>query len=172
MLHPGIVLRESSIQGRGLFAAEFIPRGTVVWTLDEGERRLTLEELQALPEEEQIYAYQHEDTFIITSDNSKYWNHSCDPTTNGLGDTAMIAMRDIQPGEEITYDYATSEIDERFRPTWECRCGALNCRKTIRHTDCLDPEFQKKYEGGLSSWVLEFIRQHEADKQVVAGSAP
>ena len=43
-------------------------------------------------------------------------------------------MRDIKPGEELSYDYSLT-IEERLTPTlrknYECRCGARNCRGTM-----------------------------------------
>jgi uncharacterized protein len=46
----------------------------------------------------------------------------------------VIATRDINPGEELNYDYGLV-IDERMTPTlkknYECRCGSKNCRGTM-----------------------------------------
>jgi uncharacterized protein len=161
MLHPAIKVRDSGIEGKGLIATEFIPKGTIIWTMDGSEKWYTFEELQKLPIEEQKYAYQQDDQFVIVTDGSQYMNHSCDPNTNGLDDDKQIVIRDIQPGDEVTYDYATVEVDERFRPRWECRCGAPNCRKVITNRDCLDLEFQKKYWDGLPNKTREFIRLNQ-----------
>ena len=56
----------------------------------------------------------------------KYLNHSCEP--NGYIDATELicrALRDIAAGEEITFNYLTteSEMDVPFN----CRCGSANC---------------------------------------------
>src|ERR1700682_902426 len=59
-----------------------------------------------------------------------YINHSCSPnsfTRTLHGHLIFFALRDIEPGEEITIDYG-----ETLHPnTKKCICGALNCRRTI-----------------------------------------
>ena len=61
-------------------------------------------------------------------------NHSCDPNTWFVSDIKMTARRDIQPNEEITYDYATSEtaFPVIFDP---CLCKSQNCRGKVLGSD-------------------------------------
>jgi uncharacterized protein len=81
---------------------------------------------------------------------SRWINHSCDPNT--VVDTAWdpvarrvtawwLALRDIAPGEELTYDYAFgAEVAE------PCHCGAPACRGLIVDPDELDqlsPELRR-----------------------------
>lgn len=99
---------KSSIQGIGLFAAEFIPKGTKIWKLGPLDITYTSEEWNKLILELPIpavhylkrYSYQEGDIYILCGDDGKYVNHSYDPNTNG--DTAI---KDIHPGEEITCNY-------------------------------------------------------------------
>ena len=58
----------------------------------------------------------------------------------------MVATRAILPGDEITYDYCTSE-DCELSPSWECHCGASNCRRRVTPTDWSLPELQQRYRG-------------------------
>jgi hypothetical protein len=61
-------------------------------------------------------------------------NHSCDPNAevSWTGDIAtLVAIRNIDPGEEITFDYGTV-IPSGDNFTFSCSCGAVNCRKMIR----------------------------------------
>lgn len=56
----------------------------------------------------------------------QYLNHSCEP--NGymnLSDLTVCALRDIAPGEEITFNYLTTE-SEMAEP-FNCICGSSNC---------------------------------------------
>ena len=47
-------------------------------------------------------------------------NHSREPNVGFAGDTVLVAMRDISPGEELTTDYAL--IDD-YDVMMQCRCG-------------------------------------------------
>lgn len=61
-------------------------------------------------------------------------NHSCDPNAEVTwnGDVAtLVAMRNIESGEEITFDYGTV-IPPGDNFTFNCRCGSINCEKVIR----------------------------------------
>jgi hypothetical protein len=58
----------------------------------------------------------------------KYWLWGrCDPNTWFEGDGLMTARRDIQPGEELTYDYCTSDTVLATRLS-TCYCGSSLCR--------------------------------------------
>ena len=60
-----------------------------------------------------------------------FLNHSCDPNceTNEINDRIWIlAIRDIAPGEELTYDYCLYDGDEEEA---DCNCGAASCRSTM-----------------------------------------
>ena len=56
-------------------------------------------------------------------------NHSCDPNTGIDGFRCFRALRDIKPGEEVTFDYSTSddEMDWEIR----CCCGESDCNGSI-----------------------------------------
>ena len=82
------------------------------------------------------------DTHVDLDEPARYLNHSCDPNTgiqdNSHGGFDFIALRDIAPTEEITWDYETSEYVSIA--ITHCLCGAANCRTTIhgfqhRHHD-------------------------------------
>lgn len=161
MLHSNIKVTDSKLEGKGLVATRFIAKDTIVWQLDKNEQQLTLEELEKLPSERKKLAYQYKDRFIIVTDSSEYMNHSCDPNTWWHDDKTLVARCDINPGDEVTYDYATAEIDERFRSKWECRCRSNSCRKYITGEDCLNLEFQKIYLGHLPSWTTKYIKDHK-----------
>ena len=162
MLHPHLEKRRSDREGYGLFATRLIKAGEVVWKLDPKDRWLTLTEVRSGPPEYRRYAFQHRNRYILTQDGSQYMNHSCDPNTWYMGDDSMVARRDIQAGEEVTFDYTTSEVEPPYRFSWRCRCGASDCRKHVSNQDCLDPKFQEKYKGHLPSWILEYIEHRKA----------
>ncbi len=62
-------------------------------------------------------------------------NHSCDPNCEAderRGKVWIIALRDIQPGEELTYDYNLYDGDDDDA---RCNCGTKKCRKTMFSPD-------------------------------------
>lgn len=84
-------------------------------------------------------------------------NHSCTPTSAPVGNDAVyIALRDLLPGDEVTYDYACTETPESSHMPFECRCGAAECRGTVTGRDCLDPALRARYEDCFSSTVRTF----------------
>jgi SET domain-containing protein len=158
-ISPKTTVRESPIQGRGLFAAEQIAKGEVVcvkggYIFD----RQTLLEVQARlgPAEVQI----GENLFIGPLDEREregsmiFSNHSCEPNIGVKGQIVFAAMRDIQPGEELTHDWAMTDSDDYEMP---CNCGARTCRKTITGQDWRRKDLQAKYKGYISSYITEKI---------------
>ncbi|SDD81168.1 SET domain-containing protein [Aquimonas voraii] len=137
MIHPSSELRFISAEiGYGVFATEFIPRGTFLWVLDPFDRILSAAERETLPallrQQVDRYAYQAADgDFVFCWDFGRYMNHSCAPASRGIGDAFEIAVRDIQPGEELTCEYGTLNLVQPMA----CRCGALSCRGEIRRDD-------------------------------------
>lgn len=73
-------------------------------------------------------------------------NHSCDPNA-GLRFTtssvALVAIRDIFCGDEISWDYSTACV----RPDWRmlCQCGSAQCRRIIGDFGTLDPQRQEYF---------------------------
>lgn len=112
-----VIVRDSDIQGRGIFAATEIKKDDLVMIIsgevidgDECERR---EE-----EEDNVYIFWNGDYYIDTAktDKIKYINHSCDPTCyvddRDEHTLNLFAARDIKIGEELTIDYGYEEIYE------------------------------------------------------------
>lgn len=112
----------SRIHGMGLIAKQFIPAGTRVWELRPGfDVILTEEQLAELSpaaqEQVRYYCYGNYDpaqkVYILSSDDDRFTNHSDNPNTAMQeSGRVTVAVRDIQPGEEITWDYRPwTEID-------------------------------------------------------------
>jgi hypothetical protein len=169
MLHPDVRRYGSPVQGRGLVAARFIAKDTVVCSLGDGDQHLpvTHRQLRSLPKKFHHLAYRYRDHYVLCFDDSQYMNHSCDPNLWWMNDDTLVAMRDIQSGEEVTYDYATSEVHVWWRPKWKCNCGAARCRTLISGRDCLDPAFRERYRDHLPSWVRDFIAENTGLRKVV-----
>lgn len=161
MLHRFIVLRKSPIEGKGLFARELIKKGEIIWKGPTAEKSYRLSEIKKWPQKKQdtfdFYAYQTgKDTYTgplngKPKDPSLYMNHSCDPNSWFSGDNLLLARRDIKRGQEVTYDYETSDTDTGW--SMQCRCGSQHCRKILDGRAYLKKTFQKTYKNHVLSHI-------------------
>jgi uncharacterized protein len=140
-----IQVRRSGVHGKGVFALQPIEPGE---TLIEyvGEVISWDEALDRHPHDptqpDHTFYFQLDDgkqvIDALYGGNAARWiNHACDPNCEAdetEGRVFIKALRPIEPGEELFYDYRLS-IDERLTPAlkkrFECRCGADNCRGTL-----------------------------------------
>jgi uncharacterized protein len=160
-LSPKTAVRTSPIQGSGLFAIEPIREGEIVCV--KGGYIFNRQKLQEVsrslgPAEIQIA----DDMFIGPLDEEEregsmiFSNHSCDPNIGVQGQIVFVAMRDIDAGEELTHDWATTD-DDTYE--MECNCGADNCRKVITGQDWRRRDLQQKYRGFISWYLQGKIRE-------------
>jgi len=110
-------IHSSDVAGIGLFADEFIPKGTYIWRFKKGfDVRVNKDYPDTLQEPAKnffmTYAYQNPQTlnYVLCADDARFFNHSDTPNTHCVEDpededTANVASRDIQAGEELTVDY-------------------------------------------------------------------
>jgi len=77
-------------------------------------------------------------------------NHSCDPNSGIRGIFDIVAMRDINAGEEITWDY---EMSEKSDWRLDCSCGSRNCRGIIGTYENMLEAVREKYNGYISGWL-------------------
>lgn len=84
-------------------------------------------------------------------------NHSCEPNIGVQGQIVFVALRDIEAGEELTHDWATTDDD-----TYEmdCKCGSPTCRGVITGQDWRRLDLQAKYAGYMSWYLMEKIRRN------------
>lgn len=156
-LSPRAEARPAGEKGWGSFAVETIAAGETVAAF--GGWMVTGAVLETLSADRQSRSIQVDADLYLVSDVTPeagdMLNHSCEPNCGLLGQTLIIAMRDIGPGEELCFDYATcdaSDYDE-FR----CRCGQPNCREIITGSDWREPGLQEKYAGWFSPYLARRI---------------
>jgi SET domain-containing protein len=100
----------SSIHGCGVFAAEPVHAGTLVWEFNEViDLEITADQIAQLPlaarETALARSFVNEDgRLILARDNGVFFNHSDAPNTDA-GPEGNRANRDIVVGEELTEDY-------------------------------------------------------------------
>lgn len=109
----------SATHGVGLFCAEAIPAGRLIWTFTEGvDLRISRDEMKSLVpslrDRMQRYCYREdEDTYVLCTDNAKFMNHSFSPNCDDSGPEGTVALRDIEAGEELTCDYRVFDLDSK-----------------------------------------------------------
>jgi SET domain-containing protein len=147
----------STIEGRGLVAVAPIARDEIVAI--KGGHIVDTATLRSLPERLANSDVQIADGFhLVALEEAEYEpvilfiNHSCEPNVGFAGNIVLVAMRDIDPGEELTTDYALFD-DDGGGGEMECRCGTASCRGTIGGRDWQRPELQRRY-GNYFSWYL------------------
>ena len=142
--NPYLELRTSAIQGTGAFASRFIRKGTRI--IEYTGQRISWRTADKRYDDDSMGRHH---TFLFTVDekvvidgavqgnDARFINHSCDGNCEALDYRKRIfieARRNIQPGEELLYDYQYertddhTEEDEKF---YACRCGSPKCRGSI-----------------------------------------
>lgn len=125
---PGLKVVRSLVEGYGVIATRRFRKGSVITNVDgvlwrRGEQR-----------DDRYSLILEEGVFFDMVDQTRWVNHSCEPnvvveagvTRNGNGWAQLQALREIEPGDELFYDYALPpELKER------CHCGARTCRGWI-----------------------------------------
>lgn len=122
-----IIVKESHIEGKGVFTARDFKKGEMVLDWSDSPI-LTPGQAEEIPEEDKKYLYYSGDKRIFVSSPARFVNHSCDPNTV-IRNFCDIAKRDIKSGEEITEDYSTEN-----NPNLDiiCKCGSKNCKRIIK----------------------------------------
>lgn len=116
MLKIKTYVDKSEIEGLGLFAAEEIKIGDVVWVYVPGfDQAYSQQEFISLPMEAQSfirrYGYKEDDVIFFTGDNDRYINHSSEPNTKVVANGDVIAIKPIAVGQEITANYQEFDTD-------------------------------------------------------------
>jgi hypothetical protein len=138
-------VRTSPIAGRGLFAAQDIPKGTRI--VEYLGQRISHKEADRRYDDEKMKVHH---TWLFTVDekvcidagvrgnDARFANHSCAPNCEAVNEDNRIfifARKAIKQGAELLYDYRYV-VDPDFslkdaKRLYPCRCGAPNCRGTI-----------------------------------------
>ena len=120
MIHPNTEIRFINEKiGYGVVATKFIPKGTITWAIDKLDRTFSPDQIKNMePFYQNIldtYAYRNpEGNYILCWDNARFVNHSSNSNCITTAYEFEVAVRDIQPGEELTDDYGYLNVDEPF----------------------------------------------------------
>ncbi len=87
------------------------------------------------------------------SSYSRRLNHSCEPNCGIKNLFEVVAMRTIQPGEEVTFDYGMICNSDWENPEGKCLCGSPSCRGKILPYRDLSQSVKDGYKGYISEWL-------------------
>jgi hypothetical protein len=182
MIHPATELRHvNDFIGYGVFATAFIPAGSITWVRDELDQTFTPERVKKLPRQYRAILDKYTFTdaaggLVLCWDHARFVNHSCEATCLSAGYDFEIAVRDLQPGDELTDDYGSLNLREDF----VCACRSPRCRRIIRPDDLerhaadwdakVEPLFRRLRQLPQPLWP--FLREREAVEQALANRAP
>ena len=154
--------------------------GTITWAgdaLDQVISPASLQELSPLLLH-QVHRYSYTNgrgDRILCWDHGRFVNHSCAAACLSPGFDFEIAVRDIAPGEELTDDYGTLNIEEPF----DCLCGSPACRGRILPDDPL--RLTPKWDALIAHAfpliarvpqpLWDLVHEKAALQQVLAGTA-
>ncbi len=157
-LSPRLEVRPAPEKGgQAIFARTALKKNEVlaVW----GGQVSTLEQVLALSREQQGHTIQIEEGLYLTpidmEEPADFINHSCSPNAGICGQITLVAMRDISPGEEITFDYAMA--DGSSYDEFDCACGAITCRGRVSGNDWKRAELWARYDGYFSAYLQKRI---------------
>ena len=95
------------------------------------------------------------------NDECAFFNHSCEPSCGfdpNDGNT-IVAVRPIDIGEELTYDYHFLETEPSLIRDLECRCGTSSCVGRLRFDRYRESEFQNRYYQYMSPYLKTRINE-------------
>jgi SET domain-containing protein len=170
-LSPKCRVEKSAIHKRGVFAKATLSRGEIIalW----GGVVYSLAETTRLAKK---YPYFETHTVSISTDfylgpitlnqtpldDTEMMNHSCEPNAGIKGQIAVVARRIIRPGEEVCFDYDTTEISAI---PFLCHCGTSSCRRRIDGSAWKDQHFRTRNRGYFSWYIQELIRKERTAKR-------
>lgn len=120
MIHPHTELQFISDEiGHGVVANQLIPAGTITWVLDPLDRTFTRSQYKRMgPLYRDIldtYTYRNnKGNYVLCWDHGRFVNHSFNSNCLTTAYDFEIAIRDIQPGEQLTDDYGYLNVEQPF----------------------------------------------------------
>lgn len=155
---PKTESRPSGIEGYGVFATAPIQQdeyvallgGVIVPKKDIEEYRKIMT---------QVGIQIDWDFFIVPTSREELekqgvFNNSCEPNIGFAGPNTFVAMRDIETGEELVFDYA---FNETAYDGFTCRCGSTICRQQITPEDWKREDIRNKYGKYFSPYLQKLF---------------
>ena len=158
--NPKVEVRRHDQFGQGVFAKEDLAQGEFIAGF-YGEV-YEVENALAIPTVAVNHAIQFSENKwrdSLTDGAARHLNHSCNPNCGLSGLFDLVAMRDINAGEELRWDYAMTDDSNWEVPGGRCLCGTPSCRGRIVPYRELTAEEQQEYLNYTSAWLIRKYRQ-------------
>ncbi len=156
MKNPKLKVKKSRVGGWGVFVTEKIKKGELVEAFDG----------KILTAKDDFTSYELHHSIQIApakwrmpAGSAHLINHSCEPNCGIRNLVEVVAMRDIEPGEEITWDYEMTEDSTWWR--MQCKCETESCRGIIGAYRNMPDKVRRKYTGYVSEWLVR--KYHKID---------
>ena len=157
-LTPKAQMRVTPGKGSGSFAISKISKGEIVASF--GGNVINQSELTNYPTDRVSRSLQlNSDTYLLSGDVPEAGdmiNHSCEPNCGIAGTSSVQTLRDIEIGEELTFDYAMSDSSQYDE--FNCACGKDKCREKITGMDWQKKDLQAKYSKYFSAYIESLIK--------------
>lgn len=153
---PNSIEIKKSNSGNGLFAKSSIKKGSIIFHFDGkiGDDAHTNSESLQIDEDKFLESTLKFDDFL---------NHSCEPNCYiDWQNMNLIALRDIQIGEELSFDYNTAEYDlinMVENCSFKCNCGSKNCVGEVKGFRYLSIEQKNKTQKFISPVLKKKFEQ-------------
>ena len=157
-LTPKAQMRVTPGKGSGSFVVSKISKGEMVASF--GGNVIDHSELTNYSADRVSRSLQlNDDTYLLSGnipEDGDMINHSCKPNCGIAGTSSVQAIRDIEIGEELTFDYAMSDSSQYDE--FICACGKEKCREKVTGMDWQNKDLQIKYRNYFSSYIDKLIK--------------
>jgi hypothetical protein len=126
--------------GKSVYSNSVIRKGSPIFSFSG--QPMQYNETKEMGEKESFALQVGLQLYIFLDEPACYFNHSCEPNC-GLRELELMALREIAPDEELTYDYSTTMLERDWN--LKCSCGKKTCRKVVTDFDRLPADLQKRY---------------------------
>jgi uncharacterized protein len=144
-----VKIRKSSIHGKGIFTVKKIKKDETVFRLI-GNKLVIKHKPGCNCQICRMCIEVGKNLWFYPKSFGRYLNHSCDCSC-GIKRGYVVALKDLDIGDEITIDYSTTTADRNW--TQKCSCGNKNCRKMIQSVQFMPKKMFNKYQNYMPAYV-------------------
>ena len=167
--HSNIVVQNSPIHGKGVFATQAIAKGEILHQMNGKVVGLLKCFWLILTKKVQVDMPLQigKSSYFILDEFSEAFNHSCEPLCAITAKNEIIAIKDIAADEELTYDYAMTVLPTFYTKNWKmsCGCNAKNCRQSVSTVKNIADAQLLAYirEGNMQTFMRHYLQKYRPD---------